>query len=134
VEDALVFGGVVATAFLMCGGIMMILLMGAALNEPSTSYQTLSAMMAPTLPYFIIANNVLELIVAPGVVFVGWRPGRRRTLLLAAVVGFYVVRIWTHPLSTPNDAPRLPPARSRLMTCSGTRTPLSWTTARCCSA
>jgi MFS family permease len=96
VEDALVFGGVVATAFLMCGGIMMILLMGAALNEPSTSYQTLSAMMAPTLPYFIIANNVLELIVAPSVVFVGWRPGRRRTLLLAAVAGFFVVRIWTY--------------------------------------
>jgi len=96
VEDALVFGGVLASAFLTCGGIMMILLMGAALNEPSTSYQTLAAMMAPTLPYFVIANNVLELIVAPAVVFVGWRPGRRRTLLVAAVAGFFVVRIWTY--------------------------------------
>ncbi|MGH3915529.1 MAG: hypothetical protein ACRDTC_19295 [Pseudonocardiaceae bacterium] len=96
VEDALVFVGVIATAFLLCGGIMASLLIGGALNEPSTTYETLSALMFPTLPYFIISNSLMELFVIPAIVFFGWRSGTRRILLLWSVAAYFAMRVWTY--------------------------------------
>ncbi|MFD0684705.1 hypothetical protein [Actinomadura fibrosa] len=95
-EDVLVFCGVICAAFLCCGGVMMILLMGAALDEPSTTYRTLSAMMAPTLPYYIAGNSVMELFIVPATIFVGWRAGRRRVLLVSAALVYFASRVWTY--------------------------------------
>jgi hypothetical protein len=95
-EDLLVFCGVICAAFLCCGGVMMILLMGAALNEPTTTHQTLSAMMAPTLPYYIVGNSTMELLIVPATIFLSWRAGRRRTLLVSAALVYFVSRVWTY--------------------------------------
>ncbi|GAA4499619.1 hypothetical protein GCM10023191_046830 [Actinoallomurus oryzae] len=95
-ENALIFCGVICAAFLCCGGVMMILLMGAALEEPSTTYQTLSAMMAPTLPYFIVGNTAMELFIVPAALFVCRRGGRRRSLIVSAALVYFASRVWTY--------------------------------------
>lgn len=95
-EDVFVFCGVICAAFLCCGGVMMILLMGAALDESSTTHQTLSAMMAPTLPYYIVGNTAMELLIVPAALFLGWRADRRRLLLCTATLLYFASRVWTY--------------------------------------
>lgn len=72
------------------------LLFSAALNEPSTTPQVLSALMQPTIPYYIIANTSMEALVVPALLYVGWRAGKRRTIIVAAALLYYVLRIWTY--------------------------------------
>jgi hypothetical protein len=38
----------------------------------------------------------MELVIVPAVLFVGWRPGRRRALLVCAVVLYFITRVWTY--------------------------------------
>jgi hypothetical protein len=95
-EDALVFCAVVAMSFVLVGGIVIAMLIVSALDEPSTTSATVLALARPTLPYFIITNTSMELLFVPGVVFFGWRPGRRRTLILRAVAGYFAMRVWTY--------------------------------------
>ena len=95
-EDLLVFLAIVGTAFLYVGGVMYGLLFSAALNEPSTSPQVLSALMQPTIPYYIIVNTSMEALVVPALLYVGWRAGKRRTIIVAAALLYYGMRIWTY--------------------------------------
>ncbi|WP_021594558.1 SgcJ/EcaC family oxidoreductase [Actinomadura welshii] len=90
-EDVFVFCGVICAAFLCCGGVMVILLMGAALDESSTTHQTLSAMMAPTLPYYIVGNTAMELLIVPAALFLGWRVGRDTMTRIHAMVAAAVM-------------------------------------------
>jgi hypothetical protein len=91
--NAPVFAGIVASGVMVGGGLMYGLLMNAAAGA---SPEVLSAMMQPTIPFFIVLNTPLEWLVVPGALFSNWHvPSRRRLLVVAAAV-YYVMRVWTY--------------------------------------
>lgn len=79
------------------GGLMYISMMNAALNEPSTTYAVLSALMRPAVPYYIVINTLIEVLLVPFAVFLNWNATpKRRTIILIAVVLYFVMRVWTY--------------------------------------
>ncbi|WP_350274581.1 hypothetical protein [Kribbella sp. HUAS MG21] len=96
VEDGLVVLGAAGAAFAGCGGLMAILLLDGALRSSSLTGDALEQMFLPSIPYYIAVNSVLELLIVPAIVYVGWRAGRRRILILAAVVLYFGMRVWTY--------------------------------------
>jgi high-affinity Fe2+/Pb2+ permease len=91
--NASVFLAIIATGVMFGGGTMYGLVMKAAANAPE---KVLSAMMQPTIPFFIVLNTPLELLVVPGAVFANWSNGARRRLILIAAASFYVLRLWSY--------------------------------------
>ena len=67
--NAPVLVAIIATGLLIGGGYMYGFLMNAALGEPPTTYATLSALMQPTVPYYIVVNTLMEALIIPLVVF-----------------------------------------------------------------
>ena len=94
--NAPVFLAIIATGLLIGGGLMYGFLMNAALGEPSTTYATLSALMQPTVPYYIVVNTLMEALIVPLVVFLNWHIPIRRALILIAVLVYFVMRMWTY--------------------------------------
>jgi hypothetical protein len=84
---------IVASGVMLGGGVMYGLLMRAAASAPA---DVLSAMMQPTIPFFIILNTPLELLIVPGAVFTTWQNDTRRRRVLAAAAAFYALRIWSY--------------------------------------
>lgn len=101
-EDSFVFLGTVAVAFAACGGLMAILMLNGSLDSSSLTGETLEATFLPTIPYYIVANGALELLIIPGLVFLGWRAGRRRVLSIVAAVLYFALRVWTYVGFVPN--------------------------------
>src|SRR5262245_24967891 len=54
------------------GGVLYLLLFWSVLREPSTTYAALSALMRPTVPFFIALNSAMEVLFVPLVVFLNW--------------------------------------------------------------
>ena len=89
--------GIVATGLMIGGGVMYGAMMEAALGEPSTTYAVLSALMQPAVPYFIILNTTMELLLVPLLVFWNWDTGpKRKALVLIGVIAYLAMRIWTY--------------------------------------
>jgi hypothetical protein len=79
------------------GGLMYMFLFNSVLDEPSTTYAALAALMRPTVPYFIVVNSAMELFIVPLVIFLNWRAEPRRKWLIASATLIYLVmRIWTY--------------------------------------
>jgi hypothetical protein len=95
-EDSLVYLGTLAFAFAGCGGLMAILLLNGALDSSSITGETLKHTFLPSIPYYITVNSVLEVLIIPAVIVIGWRPGRRRILILAASALYFAMRVWTY--------------------------------------
>ena len=55
----------------------------SVLREPSTTAAALSALMRPTVPYFIGVNTALEAVVVPLLVYANWGVPRRGRLAVA---------------------------------------------------
>jgi hypothetical protein len=96
VEDSLVFVGIVALAFAACGGVMALLMLNGALESTSLTGETLESMFLPMIPYYIAANAPLELVIIPTLLFLGWRVGQRRLLLVTAAALYFGLRVWTY--------------------------------------
>jgi hypothetical protein len=94
-----VFVVIVASGLMLGGGVMYGLLMRAAASGP---VEVLSAMMQPTIPFFIILNTPLELAAVPCALFTNWHNGARRRLILPAAASFYALRIWSYVVYVPN--------------------------------
>src|SRR5262245_29977123 len=78
-------------------GLMYGWMMAAALNEPSTTGAALSARMWPAVPFYIVLNSAMELLLVALLVFWNWDTDRRRRLLIVTSVAVYfVLRIWTY--------------------------------------
>lgn len=95
-EDVLIAIGAAGFAFAGCGGLMAILLLKGALNSTSLTGEALEQMFLPSIPYYIAVNSILEVLVIPLILYVGWRPGRRRILIVAAAVLYFAMRVWTY--------------------------------------
>jgi hypothetical protein len=67
----------------------------------------------PTTPYFIAANSVRELVLIPGLLVLGWCPGRRRILIVFATTLYFALRVWTYlaydPHGSGSPKPTTPP-------------------------
>ena len=100
-EDATVASGVVAVAFAACGGLAFLLAFDGALGAESLTGEALHALFMPAIPYYIVANGVLEMLIMPLMLFLGWRPGRRRIAIVAAAAIYFVMRIWTYLVFVP---------------------------------
>ncbi len=100
-ENVLLAAGVTGFAFAGCGGLMAILLEKGALNSPSLTGETLEQLFLPSIPYYIVTNGLLETLIVPLLVVVGWRPGRRRLLIVAAACLYFAMRIWTYLVFVP---------------------------------
>jgi hypothetical protein len=86
VSNLPVFTAVMATGLLLGGGLMYGLLMTAALDAPVA---ILSAMMQPTIPYFIVLNTLMEWLIVPAAVFANWHSLRRRPPIVLAAAFYY---------------------------------------------
>jgi hypothetical protein len=72
-------------------------MMTAALNEPSTTYAVLSALMWPAVPFYITLNSAMELALVSLLVFWNWEADwRRRVLILVGVTAYFAMRVWTY--------------------------------------
>jgi hypothetical protein len=96
VEDSLVFLGTVALAFAACGGVMALLMLNGALGSSSLTGETLEEMFLPMIPYYIAVNAPLELLIMPGLIYLGWRSGRRRVLIVIGAALYFALRVWTY--------------------------------------
>lgn len=95
-ENALIGIGAAGFAFAGCGGLMAILLLRGALNSTSLTGEALEQMFLPSIPYYIAVNSILEILVIPLILYVGWRPGRRRILIVSAAALYFAMRVWTY--------------------------------------
>lgn len=95
-EDGFVCLGAVAFAFASCGGLMAILLWDGALNSGSVTGETLEASFLPSIPFYIAVNGVLEMLIMPAALVLGWRPGPRRVLIVATAAAYFAMRVWTY--------------------------------------
>jgi hypothetical protein len=78
-------------------GMIYMLVFGSVLDEPSATYAVLSAMMDPTVPYFIVLNGMLEMLVVPLMIALNWQAGGwRRWLMGAAAIIYWLMRAWTY--------------------------------------
>jgi hypothetical protein len=88
---------IAAEGLMMGGGIMYTFLLSAALHEPSTTYAVLSALMKPAVPFYILLNTAMELLLVPLIVFWNWNSDpKRRTLILIGVLAYVAMRVWTY--------------------------------------
>jgi hypothetical protein len=95
--NASLFPGIIAVGLTIGGGVMYASMMNAALGEPSTTYAVLSALMQPAVPYFIVLNTTMELLIVPLLVFWNWDIGpRRKALVLIGVIAYLAMRVWTY--------------------------------------
>jgi hypothetical protein len=95
--NAPLFLAIIAIGFMAGGGVMYIFMMLSVLEVPATTYAILSALMQPAVPFFILINTALELLVMLLIVFLNWDAGRRRRWFSVAGVGLYLLmRIWTY--------------------------------------
>jgi hypothetical protein len=95
-EDVLVGFGCAAMALFAFGGAVGLLLWNVALDSPSVTGETMVAMFLPSIPIAIAANAPTELIVIPGLLILGWRPGIRRVLVVTAAALYFVHRVWSY--------------------------------------
>jgi hypothetical protein len=102
VEDGLVGIGCVTMALLAFGGGAGLMTMGAALASSSITGETMVTMFRPAIPIAIGANLPTELVVIPGLLILGWRPGARRILFVAAAVLYFAHRVWTYLVFAPD--------------------------------
>jgi hypothetical protein len=101
VEDSLVFIGTIALAFAACGGVMALLMLNGALDSSSLTGETLESMFLPMIPYYIAVNAPLELVIIPILLFLGWRAGMRRMLIVVGAALYFALRVWTYVAYVP---------------------------------
>src|SRR5262249_12401690 len=89
--DAVLFACVIVAGSLVGGGVLYLLLFWSVLREPSTTYAVLSALMRPTVPFFIALNSAMEVLFVPLVVFLNWNTEARRRWIIVIAAGIYVV-------------------------------------------
>ena len=97
--NASIFLAIVASGVQLGGGVMYGLLMTAAVGAPT---DILSSLMQPAIPFFIIVNTPMELLIVPAAVVTNWDVGRRRGLVVSAASIYYLLRIWTYLVYVPN--------------------------------
>jgi hypothetical protein len=85
--------GLVAVA---SAGTLYMLVFGAILGEESTTYAVLSAMMGPTVPFFIVLNGALEMLVMPLVMALNLATSRHGILVGLAALIYWLMRAWTY--------------------------------------
>jgi hypothetical protein len=100
-EDSFVAAGVVAVAFAACGGLAFLLAFGGALDAESLTGEALHALFMPAIPYYIVANGLLEMLIMPVMLYLGWRAGKRRIAIVTAAAIYFVMRIWTYLVFVP---------------------------------
>ncbi len=95
--DASLFACIVVAGTLTGGGALYSPLFRSVLREPSTTYAVLSALMRPTVPFFIALNSAMEILFVPFVLYLNWHaePARRGIVLIAAAL-YVVHRGWTY--------------------------------------
>lgn len=91
------FLAIIAIGLMTGAGLMYAWMMAAALNEPSTTSAALSALMWPAVPFYIVLNSAMELLLLALLVFCHWDTDqRRRALIVASVAVYLVMRVWTY--------------------------------------
>ncbi|MBF9132296.1 hypothetical protein I0C86_25600 [Plantactinospora sp. S1510] len=101
-EDGLVALGCVTMALFAFGGAVGLMMLGTALDSSSITGETMVTMFLPSIPIAIAANVPTELLVIPGLLVLGWRPGARRILFVTAATLYFVHRIWTYLVFVPD--------------------------------
>jgi hypothetical protein len=101
-EDGLVALGCVTMAMFAFGGAIGLMMLGAALDSSSITGETMVTMFLPSIPIAIAANVPTELVIIPGLLVLGWRPGARRVLFVTVAALYFVHRIWTYLVFAPD--------------------------------
>jgi hypothetical protein len=95
--DVTLFCCIVVMGIATGGALMYMFVFRSVLREPSATYAVLSAMMRPTVPFFIALNSAMELVFVPLIIFLSWPDADwRRWLTIAAAAVYVVHRVWTY--------------------------------------
>ena len=76
-------------------------MLAGALESSTLTGETLLKLFLPTIPFYIIANAALELLIIPGLLFIGWRAARR-ILVIGAAALYFLLRVWTYLAFVPS--------------------------------
>ena len=92
---SLYLGALVATT-LFGGALFQMMQYASALSVP----QTLLGLMRPPLgggfTFFVVFNSLLEWLLLPSILCLNWHLARRRRLIIASVILYYLSRAWTY--------------------------------------
>ncbi len=101
-EDGLVALGCTAMALFAFGGAIGLMMLDTALDSSSITGETMVTMFLPSIAIAIAANLPTELVIIPGLLILGWRPGPRRLLFVTAAILYFVLRIWSYLVFVPD--------------------------------
>jgi hypothetical protein len=85
-------------ASVAAAGLLYMLVFDGVLDEPTATHAVLSAMMAPTVPYFIVLNGILEMLVVPLALALNLDGSLRGILVGAAAFLYWLMRAWTYAI------------------------------------
>lgn len=95
--DATLLLSTVGLGAVAASGLLYMLVFGAVLHEPTATYAVLSAMMGPTVGFFIVLNGLLEMLLVPLALALNLGKRRRQGLLIgAAALTYWLMRAWTY--------------------------------------
>jgi hypothetical protein len=84
-------------AAVLAGGWLYNRMFAAVLGEPIVTGETLAAMMAPSVPFFVALNSALELMLFPVLLALCARRGVRAAVpVAAAAIAYLAMRVWTY--------------------------------------
>jgi hypothetical protein len=94
---SVLLGGLVA-GILFGGGLLGQLWMNQAwIASPPSSFELIQPPIGNGLNvFFILFNSLMEWVLIPAAIFFNWRIPKRRTLVVAAAVIYYGMRVWTY--------------------------------------
>lgn len=96
-SDVVLFCCIVDSGVLAGSGLLYERVFGSALLEPSLTNGVLSAMMRPTVPYYITLNSAMEILFVPLVIFLNWDVApTRRWIIVASAIVYLLQRVWTY--------------------------------------
>jgi hypothetical protein len=80
------------------GGLLSQLWMNQVwIASPPSSFELIQSPIGDGLnAFFILFNSLLELVLIPAAIFFNWRVPKRRTLIAAAALIYYGMRVWTY--------------------------------------
>lgn len=80
------------------GGLLSQLWMNQVwIASPPSSFELIQSPIGNGLnAFFILFNSLMEWVLLPAAIFLNWRIPKRRTLIVAAAVIYYGMRVWTY--------------------------------------
>jgi hypothetical protein len=113
-------------AMTLFGGSLLAMLLYVASPTPENVLTLMRPPFKGGFSFFVTFNSLMEWLVIPVAVFLNWRHPRRRRLLVAVAVLFYLSRVWTYIYFVPQIFRFMTLQASTPLSSEGARDVLKW--------